>query len=381
MVNENKVLMLNEAEKVWLEELASAWGVKLIFREYLGADMFARITISSEGDAWVEILQSFDPEDYYSQWGNRDIAPPELFRFLLLHEIAHVQLKHEKEKIPNYVRTKEDWQEVIRKREAKADLWAKRRLRDPWPREDEKGKCLIGCSGWSYESWNGSYYPPDLRASERLSYYAKDFPTVEINMSFYRTPFENLLRSWAKKVPPRFYFAAKGSRRITHYRRLKDCREEVRNFFERFALLPQLSCVLWQLPPSLKYDASLLDEFCRLLPSHHRQAIEFRHLSWWDKLNETAEILSKHEIAFVWISRTGFPDGAPVTAEFCYFRFHGLGKNTYLWDYSEEELLPWAQRIKTLLEKGIDVYAYFNNDFEALAVKNAKKLSEMVKLL
>ena len=112
MVNENKVLMLNEAEKVWLEELASAWGVKLIFREYLGADMFARITISSEGDAWVEILQSFDPEDYYSQWGNRDIAPPELFRFLLLHEIAHVQLKHEKEKIPKHVRTKEDWQEV-----------------------------------------------------------------------------------------------------------------------------------------------------------------------------------------------------------------------------------------------------------------------------
>ena len=146
-------------------------------------------------------------------------------------------------------------------------------------------------------------------------------------------------------------------------------------------MLPQLSCVLWQLPPSLKYDASLLDEFCRLLPSHHRQAIEFRHLSWWDKLDETAEILSKHEIAFVGISRTGFPDGAPVTAEFCYFRFHGLGKNTYLWDYSEEELLPWAQRVKTLLEKGIDVYAYFNNDFEALAVKNAKKLSEMVKLL
>ena len=132
MVNENKMLKLNEAEKTWLEELASAWGVKLIFREYLGADMFARITISSEGDAWVEILQSFDPEDYYSQWGNRDIAPPELFRFLLLHEIAHVQLKHEKEKIPNYVRTKEIG-ERSSENERQKPLWAKRRLRDPGP--------------------------------------------------------------------------------------------------------------------------------------------------------------------------------------------------------------------------------------------------------
>lgn len=372
------MLRLDSSERAWLEKLAHSWGVKLIFREYLGADMFARVTITSDGEAWVEMLQSFDPEDYYRRWGNRDISPGELFRFLLLHEIAHLKLGHDRESIPKDIRTKEDWQKLILEREAKADQWAKRRLRDPWPREDEKGVYLIGCSGWSYESWKDVYYPSSLKQSEWLSYYAKDFPTVEINMSFYRLPFENIVRSWARKVPPCFRFAAKGSRRITHYQRLKDCEGEIRTFFERFALLPQLSCVLWQLPPSIYFDPELLEGFCYALPAHLRQAIEFRHVSWWEKVDETAKILSKYKIAFVGVSRKGFPDQVPVTAEFSYIRFHGLGKNPYQWDYSAEELKPWARRMGELLKKGIDVYAYFNNDFGALAIKNSKVLLNML---
>ncbi|KRT36434.1 LplA protein [Acetomicrobium hydrogeniformans] len=127
-------ITVHEEERTWLEALAQSWGVKLVFREYLGADMFARVSITSDGEAWVEMLQSFDPEDYYSRWGNRDIAPGELFRFLLLHEIAHLKLGHDRESIPKYVRTKEDWQRIIREREARADQWAKRRLRDPLPK-------------------------------------------------------------------------------------------------------------------------------------------------------------------------------------------------------------------------------------------------------
>jgi len=373
------MLRLDSSERAWLEELARSWGVKLIFREYLGADMFARVTITSEGEAWVEMLQSFEPEDYYSRWGNRDVAAGELFRFLLLHEIAHVKLEHEKKGIPCDVRTREDWQKLIREREAEADLWAKTHLRDPWPGGHEKrGRYLIGCSGWSYESWKEIYYPESLKQGEWLSYYAREFPTVEINMSFYRLPFENMIRSWARKVPPRFYFAAKGSRRITHYQRLKDCEDEIKTFFDRFALLPQLSCVLWQLPPSIHFDPELLEGFCYALPAHLRQAIEFRHVSWWEKVGETAHILSKYKIAFVGVSRKGFPDQVPVTAEFSYIRFHGLGKNPYKWDYSSEELKPWAHHISELLEKGVDVYAYFNNDFDALAVKNAKMLLNML---
>ncbi len=370
-------IVLEESERAWLEELAAAWSVRLRFREDLGADMFARITISSDETAWVEMLQRFDPEAYYRQWGNRDIMPAELFRFILLHEIAHRALVHHKQGLPN-VRNREDWKEAVKKRESETDQWAKERLRNPWPREGPRGKCLIGCSGWSYDSWKGVYYPTGLKSREWLPHYARDFPTVEINMSFYRLPSEKILRSWAKRVPPRFVFAAKGSRRVTHHRRLEKCEEEVGRFFERTALLPQLGCILWQLPPSLVFDSALLEDFCRLLPSHRRNAVEFRHPSWWNSLDETAQILSRHRVAFAGVSRMGLPAEAPVTAEFSYFRFHGLGDSPYQWDYSKEELASWAEHIDDLLERGVDVYAYFNNDADARAVKNARDLTGMI---
>jgi len=371
-------IVLEESERAWLEELAAAWSVGLRFREDLGADMFARITISSDGNAWVEMLQRFDPEDYYRQWGNRDIMPAELFRFLLLHEIAHRELGHEKEGVPRDVRNNDDWKETVKKRESKTDRWAKERLRNPWPREGPRGKCLIGCSGWSYDSWKGTYYPTGLKSREWLPYYARDFPTVEINMSFYRLPSERILRSWAKRVPSRFVFAAKGSRRITHHRHLENCEAEVGRFLERTALLPQLGCILWQLPPSLAFDSALLEDFCSFLPVHRRNAVEFRHPSWWNSLDETAQILSRHRVAFVGVSRRGLPAEAPVTAEFSYFRFHGLGDSPYQWDYSKEELTGWAEHIKNLLERGVDAYTYFNNDADARAVKNARDLAGMI---
>ncbi len=369
---------LEESERKWLEELASAWSVGLRFREDLGADMFARITISSDEAAWVEMLQRFDPEDYYRQWGNRDIKLAELFRFLLLHEIAHRELGHEKEGVPRDVRNSDDWKETVKKRESETDRWAKERLRNPWPREGPRGNCLIGCSGWSYDSWKGKYYPTGLKSREWLPHYARDFPTVEINMSFYRLPSEKILRSWAKRVPPRFVFAAKGSRRVTHHRRLENCEAEVGRFLERTALLPQLGCILWQLPPSLAFDPDLLDRFCGLLPAHRRNAIEFRHASWWQSLDETVNVLSRHRVAFVGVSRKGLPPDVPMTAEFSYFRFHGLGDSPYQWNYSERELEPWADRIGSLLEKGVDVYACFNNDADARSVQNARDLAEMV---
>ncbi len=340
--------------------------------------MFARITISSGGTAWVEMLESFDPENYYRQWGNRDIMPSELFRFLLLHEIAHRELKHHKQGVPQDVRNREDWKDVIKKRESETDRWAKERLRNPWPPEDSRRRCLIGCSGWSYDSWKGIYYPADLKSGDWLSYYTRTFPTVEINMSFYRLPGEKILRSWAKKVPSQFVFAAKGSRRITHNRRLENCEEEVKRFFERTALLPQLGCFLWQLPPSLCFDAALLDGFCRLLPTHRRNAVEFRHHSWWQFLDETADILLRHRVAFVGVSRKGLPPDAPITAEFAYFRFHGLGDSPYQWSYTREELEPWADWIAEHLERDLDVCAYFNNDADARSVQNARDLAEMV---
>jgi len=372
------MVFAGEAERTWLQELASAWSVRLCFRKSLGADMFARITISSDGDAWVEMLEGFDPEEYYRRWGNRDIEPPELFRFLLLHEIAHRELGHERQRVLPGIRTRQDWQDAIKNREDETDQWARERLRNPWPNPAGTGRCLVGCSGWSYDSWKGIYYPEGLKSIEWLPHYAKYFPTTEINMSFYRLPNEKIILSWAKRVHPRFVFAAKGSRRITHYKRLENCSEETERFLRRMALLPQLCCILWQLPPSLENDPSLLDNFCRLLPGHRRQAVEFRHPSWWENLDETAEILSRYRIAFTGVSRKGLPCYAPLTADFSYFRFHGLGESPYQWSYTREELKPWVKRIKDLSERGVDVYAYFNNDADARAVENARDLAEMV---
>lgn len=371
-------VFIDETERAWLEALAAAWSVELCFRKNLGADMFARITIGSDGTSRVEMLESFDPEDYYRQWGNRDITQAELCRFLLLHEIAHRELGHDRQNVPRGMRSREDWQGVIREREAETDRWAKERLRSPWPKQHSHGRCLIGCSGWSYDSWKGAYYPAGLRSRDWLPYYAGDFPTVEINMSFYRLPGEKMLQSWARNVPPRFVFAAKGSRRITHHRRLENCGAEVRRFLGRMAGLPQLSCILWQLPPFLEYDAPLLQDFCRLLPAHRRHAMEFRHRSWWGKLDETADILSRSRIAFVGVSRNGLPQDVPQTAEFGYFRFHGLGDSPCQWTYGRDDFEPWVERIGGFLEKGVDAYAYFNNDADARAVQNAGTLEGML---
>jgi uncharacterized protein YecE (DUF72 family) len=140
------------------------------------------------------------------------------------------------------------------------------------------GGILIGTSGWSYEHWAGDFYPPGLPARERLAYYVSRFPTVEINATFYRLPSESMVRSWRERVPPGFVFAVKGSRFITHIRRLEGVDEALDLFLSRVGLLGDgLAVVLWQLPPSLTLDVALLDRFLAALPEGVRHAVEFRH--------------------------------------------------------------------------------------------------------
>ena len=193
-----------------------------------------------------------------------------------------------------------------------------------------------------------------------------------------------MITGWNRRMPDDFHVAAKGSRRITHLKRLHDCQAELREFVERVAPLRQLRVILWQLPPSFRPDLPRLESFLTFLKEeataipHVRHALEFRHASWWDA--EAAKILRQHQIAFVAVSHPRLPDEIISTTDFLYLRFHGLGRQLYRYDYSQEELQPWVERVvqaaKTFPVR--TVYAFFNNDYEAHAVENARVFRELL---
>ena len=139
----------------------------------------------------------------------------------------------------------------------------------------------VGTSGYSYKEWKGSFYPEKLKPAEMLGYYAERLPAVEINNTFYRMPKRTVLETWAQQVPESFRFAVKASRRITHFKRLKEVEEETSFLLGNLAVLGErLGVVLFQLPPTLKADLPRLERFLDLLDGGPRAVLEFRHASW-----------------------------------------------------------------------------------------------------
>jgi uncharacterized protein YecE (DUF72 family) len=234
---------------------------------------------------------------------------------------------------------------------------------------------FVGTSGWTYDDWAGTFYPQDVKGSERLGFYVTQFNTVEINATFYRLPSQVMLDAWNRRLPADFHLIVKGSRVVTHLKKLSDCHDPVELFIERVKQLTTLKVILWQLPPSLHKDLDRLDKFLAALPQDVRHAVEFRHASWWDA--EVVELLKRHEAAFVAVSHPKLPDTIYPTTDFLYLRFHGLGRQLYRYDYSEDELKDWAARVKPHLS-GRTLYAFFNNDFEAHAPRNAEMFRSML---
>ena len=235
---------------------------------------------------------------------------------------------------------------------------------------------FIGTSGWSYDGWIGDFYPEDMEKRDMLSFYVKQFNTVEINATYYRLPFKNMVKGWHDRAPNGFLYAVKGHRRVTHYNKLKDVDEPVANHIERVKELgDHLGPMLWQLPPSLHMDAVRLDEFLEGLPHEYRHAVEFRHKTWLNP--EIFKIMRKHNAAQVWISSRQMPINFTDTADFVYARFHGL-EGGYRYDYNREELKPWAEEMKKAKDLGKDVFAYFNNDVDCHAPYNAKLLRDIL---
>lgn len=238
------------------------------------------------------------------------------------------------------------------------------------------GKIWIGTSGWVYKHWAKSFYPEDLKKTDELIFYTTEFPTVEINATFYRLPAKSMVAGWRQRVPEEFLFAVKGSRYITHMKKLKNLGDGLKKYFQRIGPLKEhLGPILWQLPPNLHKDIPRLERFLKKLPKRFHHAVEFRDPSWID--HETFAVLRDHEVANVWLSSKAMPQDFTVTADFVYLRFHGL-KNSAAHDYSEAELKPWAKQLIAAAKSRKSAFVYFNNDLNTRAPLNAKMLMEMV---
>ena len=240
-------------------------------------------------------------------------------------------------------------------------------------------KYYVGCSGWHYEHWRGLYYPQALPKSKWLSFYARQFTTVELNNTFYRLPSDKAFTTWRESTPENFIFAVKVSRFITHIKRLRNLGATVENFLSRAAFLKEkLGPLLYQLPPSMKRNDELLQNFLSTLPSKYQHVIEFRHESWIDEA--VFDILRRHNVGLCVFDMPGFSCPLVATSDFAYIRFHG-SEGPYSSSYSDEELTQWAQRIACLDQNVKASYSYFNNDADAFAIENAIALRNLLQWL
>jgi uncharacterized protein YecE (DUF72 family) len=231
----------------------------------------------------------------------------------------------------------------------------------------------IGCSGWNYAGWRQRFYPRGLPASKWLAHYGTHFETVEVNSTFYRLPSRDAVARWVEQTPEDFVFALKASRYLTHIKRLTNLDQSIGRFYERIEPLvatPKLGPVLWQLPANFTRDDNRLASALAVLPPG-RHCFEFRHESWFHA--EVYALLAEHRAALAIGDTPERPFQAhEFTTDWTYVRFH-RGRQGRRGNYSPSEIHTWAQRLRRWRQR-LEVFAYFNNDWEAFAVHNAMAL-------
>jgi uncharacterized protein YecE (DUF72 family) len=234
----------------------------------------------------------------------------------------------------------------------------------------------VGCSGWFYWDWRGRFYPDDMPTRNWFCHYARTFRTVELNAPFYSWPTVGTVQTWRRQAGRRqFLYTVKVCELITHIKRFKGTKTLIADFsFIADMLGPAMGCFLFQLPPSFKYSLARLALILRQLDHNRRNVVEFRHPSWW---NETVfSAFRKTGTIFCSCSGPGLPDDLVKTAEAVYIRFHGT-RQWYRHDYSDDELEVWAKRIRQ--RKIRYIWAYFNNDRDGFAIKNAQTFLHKLK--
>ncbi len=236
-----------------------------------------------------------------------------------------------------------------------------------------RGRLLVGTSGFAYKEWIGPFYPPGTKAAEMLPYYAGTLPTVEVNYTFRRTPSAATLEGWAKATPEGFTFACKAPQGITHFARLAGAAgERLSNFLTALAPLGErLGPVLLQCPPNLKYDAAVLDEFLAHLAGRpQRFAMEFRHESF--DTDEVRDKLAGAGVAWCVADTEDQQGRFTLTAPgFAYVRLRRAG-------YDDVALAGWARSIVPALDAGADVYCYLKHEGSATGAHDAATLQALM---
>jgi uncharacterized protein YecE (DUF72 family) len=234
-------------------------------------------------------------------------------------------------------------------------------------------KVFVGTSGWQYADWRRRFYPEGLATARWLEHYARTFPTVEVNATFYRLPRRETVQRWASTVPRAFVLTLKASRYVTHVRRLRDCREPMERMRAVFGgAESHLGPVLFQLPPTFEADPELLGSFLASLPGEMRAAFEFRHPSWFE--GPIVDLLQERGAALVHGDRPGTRVQVPAVGGWSYLRFHQGRPDSP--GYRRSKLADYADALVDLRSR--EVFAYFNNDTGGAAPDDARTFMELL---
>lgn len=236
----------------------------------------------------------------------------------------------------------------------------------------------IGCSGFSYKEWRGSFYPAKLAQRKWFDYYCQHFNTLELNTTFYRYPTVESLRKWYDQSPPGFVFSSKVPRFVTHFRQLKETDRMLNDFYILLeqGLAEKNGCVLFQMPPQFQYSEDNLESLVNQVNHSFHNVVEFRHDSWWRK--DVFSILKNQNITFCGVSFTKIKiDNAILNNPTAYYRFHGVPLLFHSeYDPSFIEKIYHQVTAKKRLKKA---YVYFNNTASMAALHNAAYLQQLVK--
>lgn len=240
------------------------------------------------------------------------------------------------------------------------------------------GRARVGCSGWNYGDWRGVIYPAELAQNRWFEYYASLFDTVELNNTFYRLPTQKAVEGWAAAAPPDFLFALKLGQFGSHRMKLRDAESWLPNHLDRAERLgASLGPTLVQLPPRWRRNPERLDEFLTVAPTSMRWAVEMREPSWLH--DEVYDVLRRHNAA---LCIHDLIDDHPfvLTTDWTYVRFHGphAAREPYRGSYGLRRLEPVARLLRSELDRGHDVYCYFNNDYGGRAVADARTLRDAI---
>jgi uncharacterized protein YecE (DUF72 family) len=233
----------------------------------------------------------------------------------------------------------------------------------------------IGCSGFHYKHWKGTFYPDGLPQTKWFSFYAQHFNTLELNVTFYRFPRLPALRNWYELAPEGFQFSVKAPQAITHYRQFHNTVDMLSDFYStvRAGLEEKLGPVLFQLPPRLRYEPERLQRILDQLDPTFDNVLEFRHPSWWQPA--VYEQLAAKRISFCGMSHPELPDEVIVNSPVVYYRFHGV-PDLYRSSYSRENLQRVVNKVRE--QDGIEqAWFYFNNDAAVAAIPNAELMMHL----